>query len=193
MPRSRSALLSDAPSERMRQHFEKIGVAALVFVLCMTFWAFVVAPLFAQEIVMGVASRNWMESKGCVVAAYSLERSRSLPSSRYLEVSYAYAAPGNGTEIVSTRTRFGAQFDLDGDQAKADAQAQALYPKGRIVKVYFDPESPNRVALEKGLHLSTKWLVSSIIAFGSFLVVAGGCVVYGLREWSQISRAGKHD
>jgi hypothetical protein len=143
-----------------------------------------------RELSRGQKSLNWQNTDGTITTSFVVQGSRdssskSLPTpfrgdrprgvstggggpTRSLYLTYTYIVQEKPYE--GKRIRFGS-MSPDPDRAVK------LYPKGRTVTVYYDPDAPENSVLEQGTEKSTT----------TVLAVCGGvitlCILGGLLFW----------
>ena len=100
----------------------------------------------SSQVYWSVASRKWPSVAAQITSSY-VSSQRSLNGSAWIpDVEYRYRVAGQ--EHRSTRIRF-----LMGvfDSLDAAAAVSKSYPVGRIIMAAYDPNSPERSVLERGM------------------------------------------
>jgi Protein of unknown function (DUF3592) len=102
----------------------------------------------AWELVQAVDSKNWSTTDGIVVVS-DLQRTRDTDGGYMYraEVSYRYTV--DGTELVSSRPRFGSRVSLS--WSRPAVRTTRKYPVGAHVTVLYDPSDPGEAVLEPGV------------------------------------------
>jgi hypothetical protein len=136
------------------------------------------------EFRQGLRTNDWPAAAGKIIESkVSGSSGRRSPGSRStnwdytVDVRYSYEV--DGQKFEGDRLRYGNESHDSWISAKDE---QSLYPPGKAVQVYYDPKTPNRSVLIKGIGLS--WLG---MALGLMALVIGLVVMFRMAR----ARAGK--
>jgi hypothetical protein len=123
--------------------------------------------------VLSFQSRSWNTATGTVTKSKLERRHRSRGrSSWHPVVEYRYRVKGKTHE--STRTHFG---DLSSFSSLFSWDGNGVierYPKGKSVKVYYNPNNPTQAVLEQDLGLST------------YVIIGVGLLLCGFSTYSLV-------
>lgn len=124
---------------------------------------------------MGEESRDWSFVKGEILRSEVVRMDGGGNSRKSAFIEYKYSV--NNKKYWSTAISFG---DLIAATSVVHKKVSA-YPKGEIVRVYYDPEYPDNAVLEPGAHPTA--LIPGIL--GVMLVIGAlsfAVYLYSLRE-----------
>lgn len=111
-------------------------VSAIMFLVGLFFWA--------KALVDSNAAKNWPSIDGIVIGSVVGENIDLEGDVLYTAVvTYQYSV--NGSSYVSHRITPGSDYYESSGTAKVKADQ---YPEGMIVKVYYDPNAPDKAMLE---------------------------------------------
>ena len=115
-------------------------------------------------------SINWPQTTG-VITSSKVESHRGDDSTTYSsEVRYAYTV--NDQELIGDVVYFG--DDVSSSDSSIARTTVKQYPKGKEVKVFYDPEEPGNSALETG----TTWSSYFMLIFGLVFLGVGLLVMF---------------
>jgi hypothetical protein len=122
------------------------------------------------EFRQGLLTSDWPTAAGKIIESkVSGSSGRRSPGSRSTDWDYTvdirYSYEVDGQKFEGDRLRYGNESHNSWTSAKDE---QSLYPPGKAVQVYYDPTTPNRSVLIKGIGLS--WLA---MALGLMALVIG--------------------
>ncbi|MCD6010571.1 MAG: hypothetical protein K0Q79_433 [Flavipsychrobacter sp.] len=89
------------------------------------------------------------------------------------DITYGYEV--NGKEFTSKRIAYG-NYTLSSISRKDLKKCLELYPTGKAIKVYYDPNNPMRAVIEKGFNNAL------LIYLGGLLLMLVFC---SIRIWQQ--------
>ncbi|MCB0330619.1 MAG: DUF3592 domain-containing protein [Bdellovibrionales bacterium] len=116
-------------------------------------------------IALAMDSVNWTKADATVAASavkwsYIDNGRRGVKSESdkqyYYEVTYNYTV--NDIPYTSRRYSLGSGFTASGmfnDRADAEAERKELYPQGKGISIYYNPEDPTAAVISKGIQWST--------------------------------------
>lgn len=125
-------------------------------------------PFGYRVMTSALESAGWPHADGTIRDSQLITQEQRDGSFVYrLHIVYAYTA--QGIEYQSGRIRFGSEDSASPNREQAERWLEE-YPPGRVVTVYYDPQSPSNSVLEPGAHVDAY----ALLALGVFLMVAGG-------------------
>lgn len=153
----------------MNQHRPEIQKAVVrwIFGGGFTFLGLLFLVIGGFEFQQGLKTNDWPAAAGRLIASEVTD----YPGTDYeYTVSVRYSYEIDGREFEGDRLRFGNETHNSWALAKDE---QLLYPPGKEVQVYYDPKTPNRSVLIKGIGLS--WMM---MALGLMALVIGLVVMF---------------
>ncbi|MCK4829599.1 DUF3592 domain-containing protein [bacterium] len=123
---------------------DEIGISEILILYFLVF-IFLIGSLFWAKVLFDAnAAENWPSVDGIVISSLVGERIDLEGDVVYTAVvTYQYSV--NGLSYVSHRIAPGSETYGSSRSAKVKADQ---YPEGMIVKVYYDPDSPDKALLE---------------------------------------------
>ncbi|MGV1014896.1 MAG: DUF3592 domain-containing protein [Methyloceanibacter sp.] len=129
------------------------------------------------------ASELWPMAGGTVLGAEVTTRTYRNPKARTTTTTYApqirYAYRVTGTDYESAVIRFG---DLESGNSKFAEELVAKYPAGATVAVRYDPESPERAALETVSAGGTQVWTGAVFIVVPLIIVIVTALIVGFSE-----------
>jgi len=123
---------------------DEIGIRKILILYFLVF-VFLLGSLFwAKALFDANVAKNWPSVDGIVISSLVGERIDLEGDVAYTAVvTYQYSV--NGSSYVSQRIALGSETYDSSRSAKVKADQ---YPEGMIVKVYYDPDFPDKALLE---------------------------------------------
>jgi len=122
----------------------------------------------------GIRSKNWPKVKGTIrrseVDVFHTLDEEGASQDFSADIYYEYAVEGQSYGGTTVKLNYG-EIKGRGDSSRAIDK----YPQGSTVDVYYDPEDPNRAALEPGIPLST----IVFLLLGPLFILIGGAIFLG--------------
>lgn len=100
---------------------------------------------YARRLYLGRASRNWISTSGKVVRSRPVRVRRRYGGYTIANLAYEYSVHN----VVYTGKAIGFREPLDSAAEDGDRLADR-YPKGKAIRVWYDPERPTRAVLQPG-------------------------------------------
>ncbi len=143
-----------------------------------TFLGLLFVMIGGFEFLQGLKTNDWPAAAGKIVDSKIVEsevsgssgRRKTSSSDRDYTVDVRYSYEVEGRKLEGDRLRYGNESH---DSRASAMEEQSRFAPGKEVQVYYDPKTPNRSVLIKGIGLS--WLA---LALGLMGLVIGLVVMF---------------